>query len=467
MREKPELWKNFSPFFAFAGFSQMAIYSIIVNFVPISYIIWPEEPYHAFEIGILLAAYFWAISIAGIVFGRLVDKYSRKKIYLTCQSLRGILLLLLASIPMGQGISSFLIVFLIGIGLGASGGLLGPAIHSFSNDVLERDQRSQFFGVLGTIDMISSLAGPLLSSFLIQFGYWSIYFLMSSIIILILVIYGAFSLQEPKRAAKTEGIKDIIQVSDITYEYQINMKTLRSTMLSKTNLAALIEGLFTCLFYKMTESLILPYVQTPPHNVSPFNTMLILIGFGFPGALLSQLLLAKKSDALGKRNPIIRIKFIVFSLFAGFLLVFVYFFLPFPNLTPEQGYDTSILIYYPIIWVVGILIFGQRAIQGIYNINQPPIIQDINLPEAQGQIRAWNQFLETIGNGLGPLLGGLLLYNLSNNYQLAAIISILIGIPGVILWISALKFYQKDKDRIREIIDKRADQMKRDISQNK
>ncbi len=445
----------------------MAIYSIIVNFVPISYIIWPEEPYHAFEIGLLLAAYFWAMSIAGIVFGRLVDKYSRKKIYLTCQSLRGILLYLLASIPMGQGISSFWIVFLIGIGLGASGGLLGPAIHSFSNDVLERDQRSQFFGVLGTIDMISSLAGPLISSFLIQFGYWSIYFLTSSIIILILVIYGAFSLQEPKRAAKTEGIKDIIQMSDITYEYQINMKTLRSTMLSKTNLAALIEGLFTCLFYKMTESLILPYVQTPPHNVSPFNTMLILIGFGFPGAILSQLLLAKKSDALGKRNPIIRIKFIVFSLFAGFLFVFVYFFLPFPNLTLEQGYDTSILIYYPIIWVVGILIFGQRAIQGIYNINQPPIIQDINLPEAQGQIRAWNQFLETIGNGLGPLLGGLLLYNLSNNYQLAAIISILIGIPGVILWISALKFYQKDKDRIREIIDKRADQMKRDISQNR
>ena len=133
--------------------------------------IWPEEPYHAFEIGLLLAAYFWAMSIAGIVFGRLVDKYSRKKIYLTCQLLRGILLILLSSIPLGQGISSFWIVFLIGIGLGASGGLLGPAIHSFSNDVLERDQRSQFFGVLGTIDMISSLAGPFLSSFLIQFGY--------------------------------------------------------------------------------------------------------------------------------------------------------------------------------------------------------------------------------------------------------------------------------------------------------
>ena len=445
----------------------MAIYSIIVNFVPISYMIWPEEPYHAFEIGLLLAAYFWAMSIAGIVFGRLVDKYSRKKIYLTCQLLRGILLILLSSIPLGQGISSFWIVFLIGIGLGASGGLLGPAIHSFSNDVLERDQRSQFFGVLGTIDMISSLAGPLLSSFLIQFGYWSVYFLISSIVILIFVVYGAFSLQEPKRAARTEGIKDIIQMSDITYEYQINMKTLRSTMLSKTNLAALIEGLFTCLFYKMTESLILPYVQTPPHNVSPFNTMLILIGFGFPGALLSQLLLAKKSDALGKRNPIIRIKFIVFSLCAGFLFVIVYFFLPFPILTPEQGLDTSILFYYPIIWVAGVLIFGQRAIQGIYNINQPPIIQDINLPEAQGQIRAWNQFLETIGNGLGPLLGGLLLFSLSNNYQLAAIISILIGVPGVILWISALKFYQKDKDRIQEIIMQRADKMKKELSSKK
>ncbi|MBY9020857.1 MAG: hypothetical protein KGD67_07355 [Candidatus Lokiarchaeota archaeon] len=63
-------------------------------------------------------------------------------------------------------------------------------------------------------------------------------------------------------------------------------------------------------------------------------------------------------------------------------------------------------------------------------------------------------------------MGGVLLFSLSNNYQLAAIISILIGIPGVILWISALKFYQKDKDHIKEIINQRADKMKKDISQN-
>ncbi len=279
------------------------------------------------------------------------------------------------------------------------------------------------------------------------------------IIIFASVIYTGFSLTEPKRAAQTEGIKQIIQTSEITYQYQINKETLRSTMLSKTNLVALIEGLFTCIFFKMTENLIIPYIQTPPHNISPFNTMIILIGFGFPGALMSQLLLAKKTDKIGKKKPIIRIKFIIISLIACFFIVFIYFFLPFPQLMPDEGSNIAIIFKFPLIWIAGILIFSQRSIRGIYNINQPPILQEINLPEAQGQIRAWNQFLESLGNGFGPLLGGLILSLLNHNFQLAALISIIIALPGVLAWILALKFYQKDKERIQVIINKRTEQL--------
>jgi MFS family permease len=192
--------------------------------------------------------------------------------------------------------------------------------------------------------------------------------------------------------------------------------------------------------------------------------MVILIGFGFPGAILSQLVLSKKSDKLGKKKPINRIKFIILGLLGGFTIVILYFFIPFPHLTPEEGSDISLVFFFPIVWVAGILIFCQRAIQGIYNVNQPPVLQEINLPEAQGQIRAWNQFLEALGNGIGPLMGGILLTVLSFNFQLTAIASIFIAIPGVIMWLIALKYYYKDKEQIRTIIRKRAEQMKNKLS---
>jgi MFS family permease len=462
--KKSRIWKEFSGIFVLSGLSGMGLNSIIVNVVPISYMIWPGETYHAFEIGLILAGLFWSNAITGLAFGRLVDRFSRKKIYLMTYLLIAIFTLILAIIPMGQGFSSFWLVFLTITCLGASGGLKGPALHSLSNDVLEPDQRSQFFGVLGTLDMISYLIGPLLSAFLIQMGYWSGFFMTFSVLIFIFVIYSGFSLSEPKRGAQTEESKAVIQAEEVKYDYQINIETLRATMLSKTNLAALIEGLFTCIFYKMTENLILPYIQTSPHNVSPFNTMVILIGFGFPGAILSQLVLSKKSDKLGKKKPINRIKFIILGLLGGFTIVILYFFIPFPHLTPEEGSDISLVFFFPIVWVAGILIFCQRAIQGIYNVNQPPVLQEINLPEAQGQIRAWNQFLEALGNGIGPLMGGILLTVLSFNFQLTAIASIFIAIPGVIMWLIALKYYYKDKEQIRTIIRKRAEQMKNKLS---
>jgi hypothetical protein len=85
------------------------------------------------------------------------------------------------------------------------------------------------------------------------------------------------------------------------------------------------------------------------------------------------------------------------------------FSLPLPHLTVEEGNNIAFLLSFAIIWILGVNALIARSLSGLYAINQPPILQKINLPEAQGLISSANQFLELIGNGTGPILAGVLL----------------------------------------------------------
>ena len=96
----------------------------------------------------------------------------------------------------------------------------------------------------------------------------------------------------------------------------------------------------------------------------------------------------------------------------------------------------------------------------IYAINQPPILQNINLPEAQGKISSANQFLELIGSGLGPIIGGLLLTNNNQNFQLTVLISVCIGIIGALAWLFGAKSINTDVQRISSMLSERAVELK-------
>jgi len=152
----------------------------------------------------------------------------------------------------------------------------------------------------------------------------------------------------------------------------------------------------------------------------------------------------------------------------GFSFV-VMFFIPLPHLSVEQGKDILFFFSFPIIWIFGVIRVISRSISSLYDINQPPILQEINLPEAQGRIMAWNRFLESIGFGAGPLIAGILIIMTGYNYQLVAIIISAIAIPGIILWIFALRYFEEDRQFIKKILAERAEILKsrkNEISEN-
>jgi len=239
------------------------------------------------------------------------------------------------------------------------------------------------------------------------------------------------------------------------YEYKLTKETIKSTIIKPTNLIAFFEGIFTTILLAVPDFLLIAYLQSPPHNISPLAVAIFLIIFGMPGGLLGSFAFAKVSDRLGKKNIKYRIYMIVLSIITLFVGFIFFFTLPIPNMTVEQGNNIIFIFSIPTFWILGVIIFIGRSFVGLWNINQPPILQEINLPEAQGKISSANQFLEAMGSGTGPIIAGVVLTIFNQNFQITVFVTLLLGIMGGLLWLIATKWINSDVNRVSAILKQR------------
>jgi len=429
--------------------------SIVVNMPFLSEMMWKDGIFHAFEMGTIITVKTWLVAFSGILFGIFADKYSRRYLFVFSTFFLGLSYFINGFIPEGRGNITYILLLIC---QGVAGFALGaryPLLSSFINDHVAVSHRSRFFGIDMALQQFFLVVGMILSTFLFQLNKWREFFWGIGLLVSIGAIFMFFFIKEPKRGSRMEQLESVLRDETAIYDYKINKKTLRKTMLSPTNIIALIEGIFTRAALGMTIFLIVTYLQVEK-NVAASSTSVFMTVFALPGAFAGNLALSRLSDYLGKKNVKNRSYLIAFSILGLVGMFSLMFFVPLPVLTADQGKNFLFLMSRREFWVIGALLFFERALQGVYGTNQSPILQIINLPEAQGKITSWNQFLETIGNGLGPLIAGVLLVISSNNFQFTAIVCILIGIPGSILWLLSLLTLTKDVNRIESILEIRA-----------
>lgn len=446
------------PIYFLNGFQSILWGGITFLIVPLSRIMWPSDPTHALEMGIIITTLSWSASISGLLFGHFIDKYSRKKILIILSIFRGFSALMLGFGIEGGGSSTWF-YFLIFVAIfGIFGGLSWPTVISLTNDIVPKEQRSRFFGVYELIRSLTMTFGFLIGAFLVQTGYWRQFFWSAGAGILLFGFVLALHINEPKRGAQQEELNQVLQ-NDILYDYKITREMMKKTMLSRTNIVALIEGIFTWILMGSINFLILNLIQNEPHNISEFSTSIFMVCFGLTGGIVGQLGLARLSDRFARKHMKARIYMIIIAIIGGIVSFVLFFFIPWPHLSIEQGKDVGFLMTLPVIWLMGALFFFSRSIFSLYIVNQSPILQQINLPEAQGQIISWNQFLENLGRGIGPSLSGILLVITLYDYQITILVLTLCILPGIILWALALKWLTKDTNQIREILKKRANKL--------
>lgn len=452
--------KNTWPAFISKASYAMTISAIFLNVIIISNLLWPNESFHSVELGLMIGSSMFSAAFSGIFFGYLADKYSRKNLYVLSVTFYGIGLILTGFTPIGLGNMSFYFFVATLIIQGIFSGAFNPIETSFVNDKVEQSMRSKFYGSINAVFQLAQMMGMLFSSLLFQNLLWRQFYWILGSLIVVEGILIEFKTQEPKRGIQQEELKEVLNSSKIEYTYQLTKETTRKTIFRSTNIIAFIEGIFTTVLLAIPDFLLIAYVTGPPHNIAPFTITIFMLMTGLPGAIFGSLLFAKISDRLAEKNFKLRVYLIIASLVGMFGLFLVIFMLPLPNFSPNEGKNIIIIFTNPEILALGAMAFLAKMILTIYSINQPPILQKINLPEAQGKISSANKFLESIGSGLGPMIAGFLLINFNQNFQLTVLVSVLIGMIGCMVWLFGARSINKDIQRISSILDKRAAELK-------
>ncbi len=448
-----KLWVHFLIYNTYALTASI----FFINMVIISSIMWPNDilPDHSTQIGLLIGTSIYSIAFSGIFFGFLADRFSRIKLMAIAAIIFAFGLFVNGFVPDGQGSTTFNIFLILGLVRGFSIGGFWPLITSHVNDSTEDNERSQFYGAIQATFQLFQIVGMIISAFAFQNYFWREYFFISGIVSFIFGIVIFIRGKEPKRGATRKELKSIIENEDVVYEYRLSKETIKSTIIAPTNLIAFFEGFFTTILLTVPDFLMITYLQSPPYYFSPSVIAIFMIIFGLPGGVFGSLAFAKMSDRLAKRNIKNRIYLIVISIILLFIVYVIFFNLSIPNMTPEQGNDLLFFFSLPVFWIMGLVAFLARSVLGLWNINQPPVLQEINLPEAQGKITSANQFLEMIGSGTGPIIAGAVLVLFGQNFQITVLIIMIFGIIGGLLWLLATIWINKDVNRISIILKER------------
>ncbi len=429
---------------------------LMINIVIVSQIFWPGEPLRVSEMGLLAGTAILSEGVFALLFGLLADRYSRKKIMMIATLLHGCLFALQGLMPAGLGNVSFYVFLGLNLARSAVFGYRQPLETSYTDDVVHEEKRSMYFGTSMLLERLGSIAGAIIATSIFVQG-WRYYFFFVGGVMATVGVFIGLKAREPKRGSMRKELKSILSVGNASYDYQLKMDTVKSTLFSKTNIVALIEGLFTNFIISFPLLLFFACYESPPYNMAPLTISLIMVTFGTPGAIIGAIILAGVCDKLSKNSLKARIYFIIASVIVVTLVFIMLFHLPIEfkdgeNFIMFHGHFEN--------WLVGLCFFFGQMVIGLYYINQSPFLQALNLPEAQGATSSLNKFLELVGRGVGLVLSGFVLTILNYNYQLTILLMMSAGMVGAFIWTLALKWVDADHARITRILDERADKLK-------
>ncbi|MBN2151095.1 MAG: MFS transporter [Candidatus Lokiarchaeota archaeon] len=433
-----------------------------INLLVLSYMIWPGEAFHALEMGGLITARLWMDGVAALFWGWLADRFDRRKLHMINSAATGSLVLANAFLPVGTGFSSYYAWLALRMTIGAvmSGG--GPLGNSLSSDLARSGEKSQYFGYSSIVWQVVQIGSMVLSAFMFSTGeLWRLFFVASAGMFFCMAAFLGLHFKEPARAATHESFARVIgDAEGVKYDYRLTWETVKDTILRPTNILVFSEGIFTNVLFGIIDLIWLPYIQSSPRNISATVTSLFILVYGVPGAILGSFVFAKASDKHGARRLRNRVLIIAASLLGSMVLIIAAFSLPLPALTKAQGADPSKMFAYPVFILFGALLLVMRATFSIFGVNQPPILQEINLPEAQGRIASLGQLVEIFSYGSGPLLAGAVLVAFSQDYQASIQVVSLVAMPGICMWFLAVIWVEKDQARIKRIVEARARDLK-------
>ncbi|MHA1341627.1 MAG: MFS transporter [Promethearchaeota archaeon] len=388
-------------------------------------------------------------AISMIIAGILADITTRKKICFAASIIYGFFSILTYFTPIGNSgyIFYFITRALNGIGMGA----IVPTIFSLMGDLVPADKRSTYFGYITMSMLIGQMFGISLASSLTH--SWRIAYLFMGSVNLVLA-FCLLLIKEPKRGMQERELQQLI-LEGAEYRFKWKKGDLRKIWSNKSNFWLIINFIDTFpgsiiifLIFKYMEDI---------HNVHEevVNVMIIFVAiFGVIGIYL----FGRLGDMFFKKNPRAKVQIALFCNI--FPIIFVFIFLNLDFYLPS-GLSFSEIISNPyVLTLIAMITIAMFINQGV-GPNWYSSLTDINLPEHRGTMISFASFMDLIGRSLGPLIASYIatIWGISAGMWS----SIIFWFINVAFWIPVFFTIKGDLDNIHLTLEKRAEEMKKNI----
>lgn len=388
------------------------------------------------KIGVIGSAFTIIGALVSLVFGVLADRTNRKRL-LVIIVLVGEIPCLLTGFRLFTETYEQLLVLRILTGLGVGG--IFPLTFSLVGDYFRAEHRAFVNALIGAAWAVGQIFGQTLAGLLASSMGWRFPFIVIALPNFLLVLLFMLYAKEPKRGAKEEGIGELVS-QGAEYQEKVHLKDFGHLLTNRTNLFCYLQGIPGSIPWGILPFYLISYYETVKHFSKEAATLLSLI-FGL-GATIGGVLGGWVGERMYKRNPRALPIFCGIAVLGGVVPAMLLLMLNFPA-EPTWG---DLLL-------PGIFGFFAGIIVTLPSANIKTILLNVNRPEHRGSVFSIFNITDSIGRGLGPLIGGVLIASV--NFQFTMYFATLMWIPCGILYLAIYLSIMKDLGSLKLYLDEK------------
>ena len=400
------------------------------------------------QMGLVSTIFVATSAIITIVWGFLADVGKRKRLLVIGVLLGEIPCFLTAYV---QNYWQLLAMRLFtGIGIGS----IIPIGYSLIADMFQGEKRGRGYGYIETAFGFGTLFGMIVAGLT---GGWRLPFIIASVPNFIFAPLFYIVAEEPKRGSGERELRELLE-RGYEYEYRINKEALKRSFQTKTNLLIFAQGIIGTIPWGVLMYWLISFLMvTRGMDKTTATFVLLLIGVS---TVIGSLIGGFAGDYFENKQRGGRAVITGLAIFIGMIAVIGVVLYPLPS-------KLSILYWL----LIGIYSFILLQLVSYAGPNVRAIISQVNPPEDRGTVFGLFNILDNVGKAIGPLFGGFLIELMMSTgfskpiaYEYTMLIGSLFWIPCALLWIWIRWNYPEDRDRIGELLRKRAEEIKRKLT---
>lgn len=384
-------------------------------------------------LGIIGSAFTLVGAFMSILFGYIADKGSRKWM-LVMVVLIGEIPCILTGVPyFTQTIGAFAFLRLLsGIGLGG----VYPVSYSVLADYFKEEHRATASAWMNTAWSVGSIIGVTVAGYLTNAYGWRLSFILIGVPNIPIALFFALYAKEPPKGRTEDALEELIQ-KGLVYKQKINFRDFATILRLKTNLYVFLQGIPGSLPWGILMYWAITFFQEYRHISKEMATTIFLV-LGI-GSTIGGIFLAYVGEWLYKKSPKYMPMFCGAMVLVGMVPSYVLINLPVANIP----------LYMVLGFVTGFLVSVGMA-------NVPAMIMNVNRPEHRGTVFSLLNITGSLGLGLGPAIGGLLI---QFGYLFMMNSAISWWLPCGLLLFVAARYIIGDREKLRSFLEKQAGEM--------